>query len=67
MRVPSDWRVEYWGKTKDGRGAIIGPKGQEISFPDYEETGMVAEALYEMDRSATHIGANCDGRRSARP
>ncbi len=61
--LPEGWHAHYWSSEGFGTGALLGPKGEEIVFPGYEETGAVAETTHETDPRSLYVKAIIDGRR----
>lgn len=60
VTLPQNWQLEY--SAANGRGALIGPDAEEISFPAYVPTGYVAEIIHEMDGRSLFLRAMLDGR-----
>ena len=60
VTLPPGWHLEY--SVANGRGALIGPDAEEISFPAYVPTGYVAEVIQEMDGRSLFLRAMLDGR-----
>ena len=59
VKLPAGWRLAR--AARSDMVAIVGPKGQEIGFPDYFPTGKVAEVTKEMDRKTFLITAVLGG------
>jgi len=60
--LPEGWHVHYWSSAGFGTGALLGPDGEEIMFPGYEETGYVAETTHETDPNSLLISTLIGGR-----
>lgn len=62
VRLPAGWEAKYGGSIVSG-GLIKGPKGEEIFFPAYTRTGVVAYSQMTLDMQSQFFRATIGGQR----